>query len=96
MTSKCTYLLGEDVLPKSSLLYSEFTFRNELNNLCFKGNRLPEDAREEIFKYATGHKRVTLSGIGKRLKMKILSSAARANRRIFPAPTAIFTRRFHL
>lgn len=68
MTSKCTYLLGEDVLPKSSLLYSEFTFRNELNNLCFKGNRLPEDAREEIFKYATGHKRVTLSGIGKLLE----------------------------
>ncbi len=67
-TSKCTYLLGEDVLPKSSLLYSEFTFRNELNNLCFKGNRLSEDAREEIFKYASEHKRVTLSGIGKLLE----------------------------
>lgn len=70
MTSKCTYLLGEDVLPKSSLLYSEFTFRNELNNLCFKGNRLPEDAREEIFKYASEHKRVTLSGIGNLLEDK--------------------------
>lgn len=68
MTNKCTYLLGEDVLPKSSLLYSEFTFRNELNNLCFKDNRLSEKAREEIFKYATEHKRVTLSGIGKLLE----------------------------
>ena len=68
MTNKCTYLLGEDVLPKSSLLYSEFTFRNELNNLCFKDNRLSEKEREEIFKYATEHKRVTLSGIGKLLE----------------------------
>ena len=72
MTNKCTYLLGEDVLPKSSLLYSEFTFRNELNNLCFKDNRLSEKAREEIFKYATEHKRVTLSGIGKLLEEKNL------------------------
>lgn len=72
MTNKCTYLLGEDVLPKSSLLYSEFTFRNELNNLCFKDNRLSEKAREEIFKYATEHKRVTLSGIGKLLEDKNL------------------------
>jgi len=72
MTNKCTYLLGEDVLPKSSLLYSEFTFRNELNNLCFKDNRLSEKEREEIFKYATEHKRVTLSGIGKLLEEKNL------------------------
>ena len=72
MTNKCTYLLGEDVLPKSSLLYSEFTFRNELNNLCFKDNRLSEQEREEIFKYASTHKRVTLSGIGKLLEEKNL------------------------
>lgn len=33
MTNKCTYLLGEDVLPKNSLLYSRFTVLNELNNV---------------------------------------------------------------
>lgn len=33
LTNKCTYLIGEDVLPKNSLLYSEFTVLNELNNV---------------------------------------------------------------
>ena len=33
LTNKCTYLLGEDVLPKSSLLYSEYMVLNELNNV---------------------------------------------------------------
>lgn len=33
MTNKCTYLLGEDVLPKNSLLYSEYMVLNELNNI---------------------------------------------------------------
>lgn len=32
-TNKCTYLIGEDVLPRYSLLYSEYTVLNELNNL---------------------------------------------------------------
>lgn len=31
MTGICTYLQGEDVLPKSSLLYEEFCVLNELN-----------------------------------------------------------------
>ena len=31
MTGKCSYLYGEDVLPRHSLLYSEFCLRNELN-----------------------------------------------------------------
>ena len=33
MTGKCTYLIGEDVLPKNSLLYSKYTVLNELNNV---------------------------------------------------------------
>lgn len=31
MTSKCTYLMQEDVLPRNSLLYEEFCVLNELN-----------------------------------------------------------------
>ena len=41
MTNKCTYLSSEDVLPKQSLLYTEFEVRNELNNLAVNGERLP-------------------------------------------------------
>lgn len=40
MTNKCSYLVGEDVLPKNSLLYTEFAVRNEINNLRVDGVRL--------------------------------------------------------
>ena len=35
MTGICTYLQGQDVLPKSSLLYEEFCFLNELNGMKY-------------------------------------------------------------
>ena len=62
MTNKCTYLLGEDVLPKNSLLYTEFVLLNELNNVRIgeKGQRLTEEQRnilwDELF---LKHKKVT-------------------------------------
>lgn len=62
MTNKCTYLLGEDVLPKNSLLYTEFVLLNELNNVRIgeNGQRLTEEQRnilwEELF---LKHKKVT-------------------------------------
>lgn len=69
MTSKCTYLIGEDVLPKQSLLYSEFAFLNELNNVTFRGQRLDKQARDIIETLArTDKKKITLSLIGKTLE----------------------------
>lgn len=54
MTNKCTYLIGEDVLPKDSLLYCEFMVSNELNNLRFNGEPIPAEEKknivEELFK----------------------------------------------
>lgn len=54
MTNKCTYLYGEDVLPKNSLLYSEYEVLNELNNLSLNGERLnvedKKDIIEKVFK----------------------------------------------
>lgn len=58
-TNKCTYLEGEDVLPANSLLYSEFTFLNELNNLRINGQK-DDKARRLIYDYAKEHKKVTL------------------------------------
>ncbi len=49
MTNKCTYLIGEDVIPKNSLLYSEFMVRNELNNLKIDGDAAEAELKEEIF-----------------------------------------------
>ena len=48
LTNKCTYLSEEDVLPKNSLLYSEYALLNELNALRYEGNRISVEARDII------------------------------------------------
>jgi CRISPR-associated endonuclease Csn1 len=45
----CQYT-GEPVLPKDSLLYSEYMLRNELNSLKVNGHSLPSGVREEMIK----------------------------------------------
>ena len=49
MTNKCTYCIGEDVLPKESIAYSKYMVLNELNNLRIKGERLSVDRKQAIF-----------------------------------------------
>ena len=49
MTNKCTYLMGEDVLPKDSLLYSKFMVLNELNNLRLNGERISVELKQKIY-----------------------------------------------
>lgn len=49
MTNECTYLLGEDVLPKASLLYQKYMVLNELNNLRVNGRRIDNDLKQAIF-----------------------------------------------
>ena len=46
LINQCTYLKDEKVLPKKSLLYSEFMVLNELNNLRIRGKRLSEEQVE--------------------------------------------------
>ena len=50
MTNKCTYLIGEDVLPKNSLLYSKFMVLNELNNLKIRGHKISVELKQELYK----------------------------------------------
>ena len=49
LTNKCTYLTGEDVLPKDSLSYSKYMVLNELNNLRINGNRLDVGLKQRIY-----------------------------------------------
>lgn len=49
MTNKCTYLLGEDVLPKNSLLYSKFMVLNELNNLKIYNRKISPEDKQAIY-----------------------------------------------
>lgn len=64
MLNQCTYLPEETVLPKSSILYSEYMVLNELNNLRINGKPLDTDVKlkliEELFKKKT---KVTLKSI---------------------------------
>ncbi len=67
MTNKCTYLPSEDVLPKNSLLYTEFMARNELNNLTLDGKRMENKDINAIFED------LVLHGKGKLTKKRILN-----------------------
>lgn len=71
MTKRCTYLPGERVLPKCSLLYQEFEVLNELNNVCIDNCKLPPALKiaiiDELFKK---RKRVTPKQIGDFLKSR--------------------------
>ncbi len=50
MTNKCSYLPGEDVLPKDSLCYQKFMVLNEINNLKIDGHKIPVEAKQGIYK----------------------------------------------
>ncbi|MED9946948.1 MAG: type II CRISPR RNA-guided endonuclease Cas9 [Peptacetobacter hiranonis] len=50
MTNKCTYLVGEDVLPNQSILYSKFRVLNELNNLKINGEKPDVEVKKKIYK----------------------------------------------
>lgn len=73
MTNKCTYLLGKDVLPKNSLLYTEFMVRNELNNVKIDNSYLPIEIKEKVFsELFKQNKKIT----GKRLKDFLICEGA--------------------
>lgn len=50
LTSKCTYLPKEDVIPKNSLLYSAYMVLNELNNLKIDGEKISIELKQSIYK----------------------------------------------
>lgn len=49
MTNKCTYLMGADVIPKNSLLYSEYMVLNELNNMKINGEDISTEVKQKIY-----------------------------------------------
>lgn len=50
LTNKCTYLIGEDVLPRYSLAYSRFVLLNEVNNLRYNGKPFPYDIKQRFIR----------------------------------------------
>ncbi|MCR4567656.1 MAG: type II CRISPR RNA-guided endonuclease Cas9 [Pseudobutyrivibrio sp.] len=65
---KCTYLSGERVMPKNSLLYEKYCVLNEINNIKIDGVKIPVELKKDIYndKFKTG-KRLTKKSIAKYL-----------------------------
>jgi len=66
LTNSCQYLYGEDVIPKNSLLFSEYCLLNELNGIRMNGYRLGADVKQRLLtELFTRTKHVTKSTICK-------------------------------
>ena len=70
MTAKCSYI-GEDVLPKDSLLYTKFMVLNELNNLTINGKEISVEQKQLLYKelFLTG-KKVTQTKLRNALQLE--------------------------
>ena len=49
LTNSCSYLPGEDVLPKCSMIYSAFEVLNEINNIKINGNSISVEDKQSIY-----------------------------------------------
>lgn len=49
MVRRCTYIHGEQVMPKCSLLYERYCVLNEINTLKIEGQRIPVSLKQDIY-----------------------------------------------
>lgn len=49
MTNTCSYIPGEPVLPKESLLYHKYTVLNEINAIKINGRKIPVELKQDIY-----------------------------------------------
>ena len=49
MVRNCTYIAGEKVLPKASLLYENFKVLNEINNLSINDERITVNLKQDLY-----------------------------------------------
>ncbi len=70
MTSICTYT-GDDVLPKDSLLYSEFEVLNEINNIKINGEPISVECKKQIYTdlFQKNKKKVTKKSLESYLRL---------------------------
>lgn len=68
MKNTDTYLIGEDVLPKRSLLYQKYEVLNELNNVRIDGRRLGADQKQRLIREVfERHSSVTIKQVAENL-----------------------------
>lgn len=49
MVRRCSYLSGENALPKNSVLYEKFMVLDELNNLKVNGEKITVEQKQDLF-----------------------------------------------
>lgn len=49
MTCQCTYVAGEDVIPKNSLLYCKYTVLNEINSIKINQHKISPELKQYIY-----------------------------------------------
>ena len=49
MLRKCTYISGETVMPKCSLMYESYCVLNEINNIRIDGERISVEIKQDIY-----------------------------------------------
>ncbi len=70
LTNNCTYLLGEKVLPKVSLIFEEFMIRDRLNTMILNGALLTNETKYLIYEYIISRNKTTVAQIKSFLKNK--------------------------
>lgn len=68
MTNTCSYIPGERVLPKNSLIYCKFSVLNEINNIKINGSSLSVTDKQGIYCLFQRYKKVTVRQIKEYLK----------------------------
>ncbi len=71
MIRKCTYISGENTLPKESMVYQRFMVLNIINNLRISNEKISVELKQRIYEdlYSKG-KKVTKTGIAEYLYKK--------------------------
>ena len=59
MTNQCSYLPGEDVLPKYSLCYCRFEVLNEINNIKINGIPVSAECKQGVYGLFEKYKKVS-------------------------------------
>lgn len=65
LINECTYLMGEKVLPKNSILFTDFVILNKLNALVINGNKISQEVKKELFDFIKNRNKTSINDIKK-------------------------------
>lgn len=63
LTNSCTYLVGETVLPKTSLYYEKYLALDRLNKMQVNGDYLSASEKNDVLKFILSRKTTTIEQI---------------------------------